>query len=546
MTDAGNLLYYGDNLDVLRRHVKDETVDLVYLDPPFNSNATYNVLFAEQNGARAAAQIQAFGDTWQWDTAAAEACQELIEAGGKLSEAMQAFRHLLGKSNLMAYLAMMAPRLVELRRVLKPTGSIYLHCDPTASHYLKVLMDAIFGVGNFRNDIMWKRSHGHNSARRYGNSHDSILFYSKSDVSTWNPVFHQYDETYLAKHYGHVDAQGRRYKHENPTGAGISQGATGQPWRGIDPTAKGRHWAKSPTEMERLEAKGLVYWPPKAGAWPYIKVYLDDMQGQPAQDVWTDIPVINMMAQERLGYPTQKPEALLERILAASSNPGDTVLDPFCGCGTAISVAQRTNRRWIGIDITHLAITLIKHRLHDAFGEAAKYKVIGEPVSMPDAEDLAAQDPYQFQWWALGLVGARPVEQKKGSDHGIDGKIFFHDDAGGDQTKQVILSVKAGHTNVAHVRDLVGVLDREKAAIGVLITLQEPTAPMRGEAAGAGAYHSPLYDKSYPRLQLLTVAELLAGKSIDMPPLRQVGATFKRAPKAKPYAVQPVLPEHTD
>jgi len=547
MTDAGNLLYYGDNLDVLRRHVKDETVDLVYLDPPFNSNATYNVLFKEQNGTEAAAQIQAFGDTWRWDTVAAQACQEMIEAGGKLSEAMQAFRLLLGNSNMLAYLAMMAPRLVELRRVLKPTGSIYLHCDPTASHYLKVLMDAVFGPENFRNDVIWKRSHGHNSARRYGNAHDSILFFGKSDSSSWNPVFHQYDETYLDKHYGHVDVQGRRYKHENPTGAGISHGATGQPWKGIDPTAKGRHWAKSPTELERLDAEGLIYWPSKVGAWPYIKVYLDAMQGPPAQDVWTDVPVINMMAKERLGYPTQKPEALLERIILASSKNGDTVLDPFCGCGTAIAVAQQQGRRWIGIDITHLAITLIKHRLHDAFGDTATYKTIGEPVSMPDAETLAKQDPYQFQWWALGLVGARPVEQKKGADHGIDGRLYFHDDTSGDQTKHVVLSVKAGHTSVPHVRDLLGVLDREKAAIGVLIALQEPTTHMRSEVAGAGFYHSPVWDRNYARLQILTIAELLDGKTVDMPPLRQVSTTFKRAPKAKPQqGVQLGLPQNDD
>ena len=239
------------------------------------------------------------------------------------------------------------------------------------------------------------------------------------------------------------------------------------------------------------------------------------------------------MAAERLGYPTQKPEALLERIIQASSSPGDVVLDPFCGCGTAIVAAQKLGRRWIGIDITSLATALIKTRLRDTFGDSAAYRVVGEPVSLPDAQTLADQDKYQFQWWALGLVGARPVEQKKGSDRGIDGWLYFHDEGEGSETKQVVLSVKAGHTNVAHLRDLRGVMEREKAEIGALITMQEPTGPMRAEAAAAGFYHSPGWNKSYPELQILTIAGLLEGVGIDMPPLRQVSATFKRAPKAR-------------
>lgn len=528
-----NLLYYGDNLDVLRRHVKDETVDLVYLDPPFNSNATYNVLFAEQSGERAAAQIKAFEDTWRWDQEAARQYEEVAEAGGQVSRVLQAFRTILSESNMMAYLAMMAPRLVELRRVLKPTGSIYLHCDPTASHYLKLLMDAVFGAENFRNEIIWKRSHGHNLANRYGSNHDSILFYGKTAKITWNTVYQDYDQDYLEKHYRHVNSAGRRYKHENPTGAGISRGKTGQPWRGIDPTKKGRHWARPPEELEVLEAKGLIHWPDRPGAWPYIKVYLDDMAGVPAQEVWTDISPINMMAKERLGYPTQKPETLLERIIRASSTEGDTVLDPFCGCGTTVAVAQRLKRRWIGIDVTHLAITLIRHRLLSTYGDAVagEYSVVGEPTSVPDAEALAAADPYQFQWWALGLVGARPVEQKKGADKGIDGRLYFHDESKG-TTKQVIISVKAGGTGAAHVRDLRGVVEREKAQIGVLLTMQPPTAPMRKEAASAGFYESPGWHSKHPRLQILTINDLLGGAAIDYPS-RFGNVTFKRAPRAE-------------
>jgi SAM-dependent methyltransferase len=258
----------------------------------------------------------------------------------------------------------------------------------------------------------------------------------------------------------------------------------------------------------------------------------DESRGLPRRDVW-DISIIAGFSKERLGYPTQKPEALLERIIQVSSNEGDLVLDPFCGCGTTIAVAQKLKRRWVGIDITHLAVTLIKHRLRDTFGDQAAYRVIGEPVSLPDAQELAASDPYQFQWWALGLVGARPVEGKKGSDKGIDGRIYFHDEAEGGKTKQVILSVKAGHTGVAHMHELRGVIEREQAEIGVLLTLQEPTQPMRTEAAGAGFYHSPGWNRNYAKLQVLTVAELLAGKGIDMPPLGQVNVTFRKAPKAK-------------
>ncbi len=527
---AANLLYYGDNLDILRRYIKDETVDLVYLDPPFNSNATYNVLFAEQDGARAAAQIKAFEDTWKWDQAAAKSYRDVVEAGGKVSQTLQAFHMVVGDSNMLAYLAMMAPRLVELLRVMKPTASIYLHCDPTASHYLKLLMDAVFGADNFRNEIVWKRANAHNDPKRFGRISDTLLYYSKGDNPTWNTQHTPYWEAYYASHYKQDEA-GRYYRTVPLDAPKHGEGSAGllYEWNGKLPSPS-RTWAVRKDIMEKYEEDGrLVY--TKTGT-PTLLQYADEMQGVPLQNIWTDIPPVNPQAGERLGYPTQKPEALLGRILNASSNPGDTILDPFCGCGTAIAVAQRLGRRWIGIDITHLAITLIKHRLRGAFGDRVSYKVIGEPVSVPDAETLAQQDPYQFQWWALGLVGARPVEQKKGADKGIDGRLYFHDDVGA-KTKQVILSVKAGHTSVPHVRDLRGVLDREKAEIGVLITMQEPTAPMRSEAVGAGFYASPIWGKSYPRLQILTVADLLARKGIDMPPLGQVSLTFKKAPKAK-------------
>ena len=459
------------------------------------------------------------------------AFDEVVTSGhGQVAATLQAFYTMLGPSDMLAYLAYMAPRLIELRRVLKDTGSIYLHCDPTASHYLKLSLDAVFGVDHFRNEIIWKRSHAHSSAKRFGPIHDVILFYSKTQKPLWNPTFQEYDAQYIEKHYRHIDELGRRYKHENPTGAGTRKGETGKPWRGIDPTPKGRHWMRPPSELDKLDEEGLIYWPKKAGSWPYIKVYLDEMLGAAAQDVWTDINVINMMAKERLGYPTQKPVALLERIVQASSNEGDVVLDPFCGCGTAIAAAQQLNRRWVGIDITHLAITLIKHRLHNAYGKEVDFKVMGEPEDMAGARELGRSDPYQFQWWALGLVDARPVEQKKGADQGVDGRLYFRDDPKG-PLNQIVISVKAGVTGPAHVRDLRGVVEREKAAIGLLITMQEPTAKMRAEAAEAGVYASPGGTR-HPRLQLRTVEELMAGAVLDYPRYAD-NVTFKKAARVK-------------
>jgi site-specific DNA-methyltransferase (adenine-specific) len=520
-----NLLYYGDNLDVLRRHVKDESVDLVYLDPPFNSNATYNVLFAEHSGERAAAQIKAFEDTWLWDQAAALAYQETVEQGGTMSQALQAFRTFLGDSDMMAYLAMMAPRLVELRRVLKPRGSIYLHCDPTASHYLKMLMDAIFRPENFRNEIVWKRTSAHNDSKRFGRIHDTLLLYWRSSAATFNVLRRPLDESYVAKVYTRVDEGGRRYRLDNisaPGGRGpvYEWGGRTQPWR------------FTREKMEKLYKEGRIklYADGSAMINAYVR-YLDESEGLSIQDWWDDVGVIAAPAKERLGYPTQKPEALLERIISASSNPGDVVLDPFCGCGTAVAAAQKLDRSWIGIDITHLAVGLIKHRLLTAFGYEAQYRVIGEPTDINGAREVAENDPFQFQAWALGLCGARHAgSSKKGADKGIDGRLFFHDEGAGGETKQIIFSVKAGHTGSAHVRDLIGVLDREKAQIGALISLQAPTKDMRREAASAGFYSSP-WGTRHPRVQLLTVSELLDGKKVDMPQ-SNANVTLKKAPRA--------------
>ncbi|MBI5711260.1 MAG: restriction endonuclease [Candidatus Eisenbacteria bacterium] len=519
---AENVLYYGDNLDVLRRHVKDETVDLVYLDPPFNSQQDYNVLFKERAGVGSAAQIGAFEDTWHWDQGAAAAYQEIVEAGGKVSDAMRAFRTFLGENDMMAYLAMMAPRLLELRRVLKSTGSIYLHCDPTASHYLKMVMDAIFGPVNFRNEIIWKRTSGHSDAERYGSVHDILLFYVKGAEATWNPTFQPYEEAYVEQYYRYSDPDGRRFMSGDLGAAGLQGGGYVYEWKGVT-----REWRCPKETMGKLDRERKIFY--TRNGIPRLKRYLDESKGLPMQDVWTDLEALRSWHAERLGYPTQKPKALLERIILASSKKGDLVLDPFCGCGTTVEVAEEQGRRWIGIDVTHLAVGLMKARLTAAFGGRAKYQVIGEPTDLAGAEQLAVEDKFQFECWALGLVGARHSEHKKGADRGIDGRLLFHDEGPGGATKQIILSVKGGGTSSPHVRDLVGVLDREKAQIGVLISLQEPTRDMRKEAASAGFYRSPYTERNHPRLQLLTIKELFEGKGIDYPG-QASNVTLKRAP----------------
>jgi len=468
-----NTLYYGDNLDVLRRHVRDESVDLVYLDPPFNSNADYNVLFAE-HGEKAAAQVRAFTDTWEWNTVASAAYQETVEAGGRVAETMRAFRLMVGASDILAYLSMMAPRLVELARVMTPTGSLFLHCDPTASHYLKLLLDAVFGPSQFRNEIIWHYDYGARSKRTFGTKHDVIFWYSKSSAA----------------------------------------------------------WTFNAAEV-------LVPYESKMTEWRYTRggqAGKEMPAGKVPSDVW-DIK-LNAMSKERLGYPTQKPFALMERIIKAASKPGDLILDPFCGCGTTIDAAQAAGRRWIGIDVTHLAVGLIKHRLVDRYGPeiTATYRVIGEPTTVDDAAVLAREDPFQFQAWALGLVGARIAgSDKKGGDKGIDGRLYFHDSDAG-PTRQIVFSVKAGHLVPAYVRDLSGVLQREEADIGVLLSFEAPSAGIRAEAADSGYYDSPW--GRHPRIQLRTIRELLDGKGIDYPHVTGANVTHRRAQRVRPAGAE--------
>jgi site-specific DNA-methyltransferase (adenine-specific) len=531
--DEKNKLYFGDNLKILREYVPDASVDLIYLDPPFNSQATYNVLFKEKTGEESAAQIMAFEDTWQWGRESEAVYREIVESGPrKLADLVQALLAFLGRNDMLAYLVMMAIRLVELHRVLKPTGSIYLHCDPTASHYLKMVMDATFGPGNYRNEITWKRRVGMSSAvhqsNRFGICTDILLFYARTDQAPFRPQYNldspEYKD-YIERRFTMVDSDGRRFQATSLVNPAYRPNLIYE-YKGYKPPKNG--WMITKEKMEQWDRERRLYFPKDKRGRIRRKSYADELKGMPIQNLWTDIPEINSRAEERLGYPTQKPEALLERIVKASSNEGDLLLDPFCGCGTAIAVAERLKRRWIGIDITYLAINLVQRRLRDHFhDDLSSYEIIGAPTDVQGAEALKEISPHQFEWWAVDLVNARPAkDHKKGADTGIDGYINFFDDKSG-KAKQVIVQVKSGYVGVNHVRDLKGVIEREKAAIGALITLREPTKPMLTEAAAAGFYESKDFPGRYPRLQILTIAELLAGKKLEYPAHRV--ETFAKA-----------------
>lgn len=533
-----NTLHFGDNLEILRHSIPDESVDLVYLDPPFNSNRAYNVIFEDKTGKKAASQIQAFEDTWHWSEETEDAYGEMMTGKQypvELKKMLEAFRSYMGTSDMMAYLTMMAIRLFELRRVLKPTGSLYLHCDPTASHYLKLVLDQVFGVRNYRSEVVWKRTSSHSSANRWGPVHDVILFYSVSDKYVWNRVAQPYDETYVEKFYRHVDDEGRRYTTGDLTGAGTRKGASGKPWRGIDPTDKGRHWAiprnvpgikvraDSPQDaLDRLDKAGRIAWPSRGGM-PRFKRYLDDMEGVSIQDVITDIAPIGAHGSERLGYPTQKPVELLERIVLASSNEGDIVLDPFCGCGTTIAAAEKLDRKWIGIDITFLAVALIKKRILEHFPDS-KFQVLGEPKSADDARALFNESAFQFESWAVSFIGGQPHKSTGGGDKGIDGFLYFQDYE--KKYHKAIIEVKGGKYQPKDIRALASVIKREDAPLGILIALEKPTAGMKKEATAMGKWTLPGHDKKFPVLQIVTIKELFDGK---LPKLPDTAGTLKKA-----------------
>ena len=456
-----NVLYYGDNLEILRNHIPDESIDLIYLDPPFNSKRQYNIIYRETTGLESEAQIRAFTDTWTWDQSAEKTYHEIVTtAPAKVVDIISSMRSGIGSNDATAYLVMMTIRLLEFHRVLKSGGALFLHCDPSAGHYLKVVMDQVFGPRNFQNEIIWHYRGGGVSPRRFGRRHDTIFFYAKGEGWTFNvdPVREAYSEDTLER---------TRYKAKSFRGDKVYDA-----W---EPHPLGKH----------------------------------------PDDVW-DIQPVMPSAKERLSYPTQKPLALLKRIILAASNEGDVVLDPFCGCGTAIIAAHELNRRWIGIDITHLAISLMRYRLQDSFPGVA-FEVAGEPVDLAGAGALAELDRYQFQWWADSLVGAVPLDEakKKGADRDIDGVIsFLHDRQG--KTARAIVQVTSGKPNAKHFGSF---LNRAKEnAIGIYVTLVKPTRNMIRDAVSEGYYHSELWDRDYPRIQVLTIEELLRGKLPDLPP----------------------------
>ena len=517
-TGPMNRLHYGDNLEVLQRDIATESVDLIYLDPPFNSNRSYNVLFKQRSGDEAAAQIEAFDDTWTWSQETERQYLELINGGAtaKVADAIEAMRRLLGDNDLLAYLVMMTPRLIELHRVLKPTGSLYLHCDPTASHYLKLLLDAVFGAANFRGEITWVRTTTHNDAKRWSPNADIILYYGKTNTVTWNPVHAPHSPEYVSSKYRHSDEDGRRYRLDNITSPNPRPNLTYE-WKGHAPPPNG--WRYSREKMAELDAAGLIWYPDSKTKRPQLKRYLDEQVGVVIGNVWTDIPPINSRAAERLGYPTQKPLALLERVIAASSNPGDVVLDPFCGCGTTVDAAQKMGRDWVGIDVTYLAIDLIDKRLRHSYGDDidGTYEILGIPRDVQGARALFARNPFEFERLAVSLVHGQPNEKQVG-DKGIDGVIRYPIDSKGG-TERVLVSVKGGtHVGPQMVRDLVGTVQSQRATMGVLITMEKPTKGMVDAAHHSGVYQVPAWNKSLPVVQIITVPELLAGKRPDLPP----------------------------
>mgnify|MGYP003374274477 CR=1 FL=1 len=534
-----NSLFFGDCLHVLRVLAAEHPqglADLIYLDPPFNSKRDYSILFKSPKGHESHAQIEAFEDTWHWGKQAEREYDELFhQPNTAVSEMMYALRGFLGANDMMAYLVMMANRLLVMHDVLKDTGSLYLHCDPTASHYLKIVLDGVFGAENFRNEIIWQRTSSHNDSKRWAGVHDTILYYGKSKNGIWNPVFTSHNEEYLDSFYRYEDARGRyRLDHIIRSASMGPRPNLAYEYKGYTPEWG---WRTLKEKLIVLDEDDRLFW--SASGRPYLKRYLAEQKGSPIKSVITDIHPVGPQAQERLGYPTQKPIALLERIIQASSNPGGVVLDPFCGCGTAVHAAQKNGRQWIGIDITHLAISLIEKRLKDAF-PGLKYEVHGTPKDIGGAAKLSEIDKYQFQWWACSLVGAQPFQgKKKGADSGIDGLIYFQDEK--TEKKKIIVSVKGGdNVNVGMVRDLKGVIEREKAQIGIFVTLAPPSKPMTVEAVSAGYYESPHHGK-YPKIQILTIEGLLSGRERPLYPDMSGGLTFKKAQREAGEAEQEAL-----
>ncbi|WP_042790870.1 DNA methyltransferase [Microcystis aeruginosa] len=520
-----NKLYYGDNLEVLRKYIKDESINLCYIDPPFNSKRNYNQIY-NNLGKEDQAQAQAFVDTWTWDNHANEALEEIqSNYQGKFTsqtiDLIDGLTKVLGKGSLLAYLVSMTLRIVEIHRVLKSTGSFYLHCDPTASHYLKIVLDTVFCSqgGDFKNEIIWKRAEtvkgnfGQGSTRFDGNT-DTILFYSKSRDNKFNPIFADYSEEYLKKFYKYIEPEtGRRYRLISMTAPGDA--AKGNP--SYEVMGITRYWRYSLAKMNELIQNGLVV-QTKPGNVPQKKQYLDEGQGVPIQSLWYDVPALHSQDKERLGYPTQKPEALLERIIKASSNKGDVILDAYCGCGTTIAVAERLERNWIGIDITYQSISLMLKRLEDSFGKNVldKIELNGIPKDLESAKALATKPDdrtrKEFEKWAvLTYSNNRAViNDKKGADKGIDAIAYFQGDK--DNREKIIFQVKSGNVKSGDIRDLQGTMTLQGAALGIFITLKPPSKDMVQTAKSAGIYRGRYMSQSVDKIEIVTVQEILEQK----------------------------------
>ena len=521
-------LVRGDNLEEMRRF-PDECIDLIATDPPFNSKRDYFVPYRDEHGQEPDTLIRAFTDTWTWGEAAEEAYGELIvEVGGQIGDTIQGLRQFLNQTPMMAYLVMMAIRIVEMHRILKNTGSLYLHCDPSASHYLKIILDAIFGASHFRNEIVWQRTSAHNDGNRFGRVHDIILSYSKSSQPLWNPVYTEHDPEYVKKFYRHEDERGR-YQVDNLTGAGTTQGESGQSWRGVDPTAVSRHWAiphrnswpegVEPPEnyeslsvhekLDVLDANGLIYWPP-TGRVPRFKRYLSTSKGRRVHDVITDINPLSGQSKERTGYPTQKPIELYKRIVAASSNEGDLILDPFCGCGTTLMAAEELKRHWIGIDLTYLATGAVRLQIERLFPQLRNnITIAGTPENAEQALELARTNPHGFEEWCVAHVLHFRTNARRGGDGGIDGTFRFP--LGRIQGRQAygkaVAQVKGGNYTLGHIRDFRTAMQNEEADLGVFVVTSPPSRGMETEASRTGTYNHPGYEFSVPKLQIYQIQD---------------------------------------
>lgn len=528
MSFSPDTLYYGDCLDWMSQW-DDQCVDLIYADPPFNSKQDYSILFSDKRGELA--QYRAFTDTWNWDMAAEDRLDRILGAVARPSHRVITGLHaILGESGALAYLTYMAERLEHVHRLLKPTGSLYLHCDPTMSHYLKLILDAIFGPQHFKNEVIWKRTGAHGRAKRWGPIHDVILYYAKSKKAVWNRIYEKYDPDYIADFYRFSDTRGK-YQLVTLDGPGIRYGSSGKPWRDVDPSTKGRHWEVPPDNalpgdfefpkgysdmscQERLDVlddAGMVYWPPR-GTVPRYKRYLSVSKGNPIQDVIRDIRPIGSRGRERLGYPTQKPLALLSRIIQASSNPGDVVLDPFCGCGTAVEAASQLSRRWIGIDISSFAIDLIREK-------RLKYQRVstqGIPYDYRSAKKLATEKPFSFESWAVTrLPGFAPNTKQRG-DGGVDGRAKLYKKPDDWKSRLALAQVKGGGFNLSELRDFIHVTNRDNAALGVYVTL-DPVTTRDARKEAATAKSVTVGAERYPRCQLWPITDHFDGRRPHLP-----------------------------